>query len=70
VKNITEFLQERGVPQWLAWLLAVSGKGWWRMAMTPQASEAMPIGWFDELGLIRAANRYKELRNQKKPPGT
>jgi len=40
------------------------------MAMTPQASEAMPIGWFDELGLIRAANRYKELKNQIKPPGT
>lgn len=62
-KSIADFLQEQGVPEWRSWLLALSGKGWWRKAMTPQASEAMPIEWFDQLGLICAANRYQELRS-------
>ena len=53
VKAIADFLQANGVPQWRAWLLALSGKGWWRMAGSPQASEAMTIAWFDKLGLIR-----------------
>jgi RNA-directed DNA polymerase len=63
VKSIAEFLKGQGLPQWRSWLLALSGKGWWRMSGTPQASEAMPIKWFDELGLICLVQRYKELRN-------
>ena len=41
-----------GLPKWRAWLLAGSGKGWYRMAGTPQASEAMSNKWFAERGLI------------------
>jgi len=33
-------------------------KGWWRMSGTPQAHEAMPIQWFQEIGLISLTNRY------------
>ena len=29
-KSIADFLMEQGVPEWRAWLLAFSGKGWWR----------------------------------------
>lgn len=44
-KPIADFLMHRGVPQWRAWLLAKSGKGWWRMAGSPPATEAMTIQW-------------------------
>ena len=49
--------------EWRAWILALSGKGWWRPSETPQAHEAMPNKWFDELGLISASSRYKALQN-------
>lgn len=35
-----------------AWKLALSGKGWWRLAETPQAHRAMDLRWFKEMGLI------------------
>jgi RNA-directed DNA polymerase len=57
-KSIADFLMERGVPEWRSWILALSGKGWWRMSGTPQASEAMPIQWFQQVGLLNLTNRY------------
>ena len=46
---------KNGLPEWRAWLLAGSGKGWYRMAGTPQANEAMSNKWFAEQGLIPLA---------------
>lgn len=46
VMSIANFLQESGVPERRAWMLALSGKGWWRLAGSPQAAEAMTIAWF------------------------
>jgi RNA-directed DNA polymerase len=60
-KGIADFLQELGVPQWRAWLLAGSGKGWWRMAGSPQACEAMTIEWFDRQRLTRFSQYYQAL---------
>ncbi len=60
-KTIAVFLQENGVPEWRAWGLALSGKGWWRMAGSPQASEAMTIDWFNKLGLVSLANHHATL---------
>jgi len=57
-KPIADFLMEQGVPEWRSWLLALSGKGWWRMSGSPQANEAMPLQWFEKIGLISLANRY------------
>ena len=57
-KSIADFLMAQGVPEWRSWLLALSGKGWWRMAGSPQANEAMPIQWFQQIGLINLTNRY------------
>lgn len=57
-KPIVDFLMDQGVPEWRSWLLALSGKGWWRMSGSPQASEAMPIKWFEKVGLINLTNRY------------
>ena len=60
-KPITGFLMSQGVPEWRSWTLALSGKGWWRMSGSPSANEAMPIQWFQQVGLINRANRYLML---------
>ena len=57
-KPIADFMMEQGVPEWRSWMLALSGKGWWRMSGSPQAHEAMPIQWFEKFGLINLTNRY------------
>ena len=46
VKPIADFLRSLGVPEWNAWILALSGKGWWRKSGAPQANQAMSIAWF------------------------
>ena len=33
-KAQADFLRSLGVPEWRAWILALSGKGWWRKAGT------------------------------------
>jgi RNA-directed DNA polymerase len=35
-KPIADLLRSLGVPEWRAWILAGSGKGWWRMAGRPK----------------------------------
>lgn len=52
------FLRERRVPTWRAWILALSGKGWYRRAAAPQAHEAMNQQWFDEIGLFSLLANY------------
>ena len=61
-KPIADFLKSLGVPEWRAWILALSGKGWWRMAGSPPATEAMTTHWFQELGLVSLTVRHAELR--------
>ena len=60
-KAIADFLRGLGVPEWRAWLLAGSGKGWWRLAGSPQAAEAMSLAWFREQGLVALTERYNLL---------
>ena len=60
-KSIADFLQSLGVPEWNAWILALSGKGWWRKSGAPQANQAMSIAWFRAQGLVSLSNRYAEL---------
>jgi RNA-directed DNA polymerase len=61
-KPVTDFLQNLGVPEWNAWRLALSGKGWWRKAGAPQAQQAMSIAWFRAQGLVSLSGRYAELQ--------
>ena len=61
-KPIADFLQELGVPEWRAWILAGSGKGWWRMAGSPSATEAMPLAWFESQGLLTLTARHTALQ--------
>jgi RNA-directed DNA polymerase len=59
--TIADFLKGNGVPEWRAWILALSGKGWWRLAGSPQASEAMPIAWFKALDLMSLVDHHTAL---------
>lgn len=61
-KPIADLLQSLGLPAWRAWLLALSGKGWWRKAGSPQANEAMSTAWFREQGLVSLSERYAALQ--------
>ena len=61
-KSIADFLQSLGVPEWNAWILALSGKGWWRKSGAPQANQAMSIAWFRAQGLVCLSERYAELK--------
>ena len=61
-KSVADFFQSLGVPEWSAWILALSGKGWWRKSGTPQASQPMSIAWFKAQGLVSHFERYAELQ--------
>ena len=69
-RTIAKFLRRLGVPEWRAWILALSGKGWWRMASCPQATEAMNLQWFAKQKLVDPVQRYEALRNQGNRRGT
>ena len=60
--TIARFLMARGVPEWRAWILALSGKGWWRKALGPSATEAMTNAWFNDQGLVSLSDRYLALQ--------
>ena len=62
-KSIADFLRELGVPPWRSWILALTGKGWWRMAGSPQAAEAMTNTWFEGQGLANLAARHAALQH-------
>ena len=61
-KPTVDFLVRCGVPVWRAWLLALSGKGWWRRSGTPQANEAMTLQWFAQAGLVSLQAHHTALQ--------
>lgn len=56
--GIFRFLVKQGVVKWQAWILALSGKGWYRKSSCPQAHQAMNRRWFDEIGLFNLEQNY------------
>jgi RNA-directed DNA polymerase len=52
VIGISRFLQSQGVPEGQSWLLALSGKGWWRLSLAWQSAQAMNLAWFRKIGLV------------------
>lgn len=50
------------VPTWRCWLVALSGKGWWRLSATPQSQEGMNLEWFKKIGLYDLEENYKRLK--------
>jgi RNA-directed DNA polymerase len=59
---IARFLMGLGVREDSAWMLALSGKGWWRLADTPQAHRGMSLSWFKQIGLIELEAFYLTLQ--------
>ena len=60
--GIARFLMKLGVPEWRSWLMALSGKGWWRLSSSPQAHEAMNAKWFTAVGLFSLMSNYQRLK--------
>ena len=56
--GIVRFLRSRGLVEWQCWILALSSKGWYRLSNTPQASEAMNLAWFTEIGFFSLSSNY------------
>lgn len=50
-KTILNALMLRGISKASARKVAYSGKGWWRLSITPQIHRAMGVGWTKEIGL-------------------
>ncbi|MBE3655303.1 group II intron reverse transcriptase/maturase [Vibrio navarrensis] len=66
--SIATWLQRKGVTERNAWKLAMSDKGWWRLALSPQLNHAMPIKWFEERGLYSLRDGYESLKVYSEPP--
>ncbi len=69
-KAQADFLQSLGVPHWRARNMAASGNGWWRKALSYQATEAMTLAWFQEQGLVPVTDRYLALQTDGNRRGT
>jgi len=65
-----KFLVSLGVVKWQSWILALSGKGFWRLSGCPQVHQAMGSQWFDTQGLYNLSLNYARLNNLRKPPST
>lgn len=63
VHAIARFLMNLGEYEHSAWMLVLSGKGWWRLADTPQAHRSMDLRWFKDQGLIDPEAFYLAVRN-------
>jgi RNA-directed DNA polymerase len=61
--TIVKFLRLLGITTKQSWLLALSGKGWWRLSDTPQLHQAMNLNWFDKQGLFNLSLNYLKLKN-------
>ena len=66
--SIASWIISLGVKANLAWQLASSSKGWWRLSRNPVINQAMPNAWFKEQGLYSLRENYELLTLQPEPP--
>jgi hypothetical protein len=52
-----------GVSPKEAWKTCKSGKGLWRLSLTPAANMGMSKNWFTEMGMLSAAKMYAEVKS-------
>ena len=52
VYTIACFLRENGVREDQSFMVAGSGKGWWRLSKTRESHKAMGKEWFRKMGLV------------------
>jgi len=61
-KTLADFFRSHGVLEGTSWATALSGKGWWRLADSPAAKQAMDLRWFESLGLVDLVQKYVTLQ--------
>jgi group II intron reverse transcriptase/maturase len=59
--GLVRFLKKQGVQTYQAWIIALSGVGWWRKSSTPQIHQAMNNLWFREQKLFNLSLNYEKL---------
>ena len=62
--GIVRFLYKLGVEKTLCWRTALSGKGWWRLSMSPAVSIGMNNKWFSEKGFFSLTENYDKLHRK------
>jgi group II intron reverse transcriptase/maturase len=60
--GIVRFLRKEGVEESLAWRLALSGKGWWRLSNSPASSIGMNKLWFARMGYQSLTDHYNLVK--------
>ena len=61
VIGLFRFLKKQGVETWQSWIIALSGKGWWRKSASPQIHQAMNNTWFREQKLFSLSLNFEKL---------
>jgi group II intron reverse transcriptase/maturase len=61
--GIVRWLRKLGMETKRCWLIALSGKGWWRLSNTPVVNEAMNIRWFQSIGYYCLSDHYARLKS-------
>ena len=63
--GIVRFLRKEGVEESLAWRLALSGKGWWRLSNSPASNIGMNKLWFARMGYQSLTDYYNLVKRFK-----
>ena len=66
--GLYRLLKERGIETWQSWIIALSGKGWWRKSSSPQVHQAFNLQWFREQNLFELSLHLEKFNNSLKPP--
>ena len=59
--GLVRFLKKQGIETYQSWIIALSGKGWWRKSAAPQIHQAMNNSWFIEQKLFNLSLNYAKL---------
>ena len=62
-RGIVRFLMSRGISEKEARQLNSSGKGWWRLSLTPALNRALDNEWFKSQGLYSLSDHWAKLVN-------
>ena len=63
--GIVRFLRKEEVEETLAWRLALSGKGWWRLSASPASTIGMNNLWFARMGYQSLTDYYNLVKRFK-----
>ncbi len=66
--SIASWIISLGVKASLAWQLALSSKGWWRLSRNPVINQALSNAWFKKQGFYSLLENYWLLSLQPEPP--